>query len=197
MGLYERTTAQRRRRPKRNPLGPILVVLLIITLLAIIGTLALRSCAPEEENIPEQEIVLPEPSEADTVPVTEPATQTPTEEVTEPTTEATEEPTTEPTTEPTEPETTEPTTAPTEPVVVVTEPPTDDEKAVGPQIADLAQAQSGKAYEYGGAGPDTFDTSGFTQYCVNRVTGASLPHSTSGQASKGSRVEKKDLLPWE
>ena len=203
MGLYERTTAQRRRRPKRSPLGPILVVLLLIALLALIGTVALHSCAPEDENIPGQEAELPQapaPSEEiETAPVTEPATEAPTEEITEPTTEATTEPTTEPT-EPTTEETTEPTTEPptepeTEPTVPVAGPPTEDEKAVGQQIADIAKAQIGKEYEYGGAGPNTFDTSGFVKYCVNRGADISLPHSTSGQANMGARVDKEDLMP--
>jgi cell wall-associated NlpC family hydrolase len=79
--------------------------------------------------------------------------------------------------------------------VKVTEPPTADEKAVGQQIADLAKEQIGKPYGYGGTGPDDFDTSGFVIYCVKQVTGKSLPHSTSKQAKKGERVEKKDLLP--
>jgi cell wall-associated NlpC family hydrolase len=53
----------------------------------------------------------------------------------------------------------------------------------------------GKPYSYGGAGPDSFDTSGFIRYCCNEITGTSLPHSVIKQADMGTRVEKDDLLP--
>ena len=200
-GKYSSYPPRRRRRRRRNPAGPIIVILLLIALLAIIGTVMLHSCqsAPEvPETQPAPEAALPkapEPTEeVITVPATEPQTEEPTEETTEETTEPTTEPTeaTEETTEETTEATTEPTT---EPTVKVTEPPTEQEKAVGQQIADLAKAQIGKPYGLGGVGPEEFDTSGFVIYCVKEATGTSLPHSVSMQGNKGDRVEKKDLLP--
>lgn len=197
MGRYEASAKQRRRRRRRSPVGLIIVILLLITLLSIIGTVALRSNSRSEaEVLPSQETTLPQVT--DTIPTTEPATESPTEVTAEAITEVTTEPTTEPTTEHTE-ETTEATKpateSTTEPTVKVTEPPTDDEKAVGQQIADLANAQIGKPYAYGGVGPDAFDSSGFVLYCVKEITGKTLLHSTSTQAKKGDQVEKKDLLP--
>ena len=42
---------------------------------------------------------------------------------------------------------------------------------------DTARQQAGKPYEYGGAGPDSYDCSGLTQYAY-RATGIELPHSS-------------------
>jgi cell wall-associated NlpC family hydrolase len=49
-------------------------------------------------------------------------------------------------------------------------------------VLDLAAAQSGDSYAYGGDGPDAFDCSGFTMYVFNLV-GISLPHSAAAQSS--------------
>lgn len=201
MGRYE-STPRRRRRRRRSPVGPIIVILLLITLAAVLGTVMLRSCAPAAEVSPSQEAPLPQteetPVQVDSIPVTEPSTvettEATTEATTEVTTEATTEATTEPTTEPTETTTESTTEPPTEPPVP-TEPPTEAEKAIGQQIADLALAQVGKAYAYGGVGPDTFDTSGFIIYCIEEITGNALPHSTSMQANRGDRVAREDLQP--
>ena len=194
MGLYEQTTKQRRRRRKRTPAGPIIAILLLITLVAIIGTVLLRSCERKEaEVVTTQATTLPKTEEPSIQIIT--TTEAATEVSTEATTEATTEPTTVPTEETTE-ATTVPTTAPpTEPPVPATEPPSSDEKAVGQQIADLAIAQVGKPYVYGGVGPDEFDASGFIIYCIGEITGTSLPHSTSYQSQRGDLVDKGDLLP--
>lgn len=101
----------------------------------------------------------------------QPTTVETTAETTEVTTEATTEPTTEPTTE----ATTEPT-------------------GTGVDIVSIAKAQLGKPFVYGTAGPDSFDSSGLTQYCY-KVLGISIPRSVQGQADDGEPVEKEDLQP--
>jgi cell wall-associated NlpC family hydrolase len=57
-----------------------------------------------------------------------------------------------------------------------------------------ANAQTGKAYQYGGAGPDSFDCSGLTQYAYASA-GISLPHSSSAQSEMGTPVGRADLRP--
>jgi cell wall-associated NlpC family hydrolase len=59
--------------------------------------------------------------------------------------------------------------------------------ASGAHVLSLAAAQSGDRYAYGGAGPDAFDCSGFTQYVFGLV-GISLPHSSSAQSSVATPV---------
>jgi cell wall-associated NlpC family hydrolase len=59
---------------------------------------------------------------------------------------------------------------------------------------DTARAQVGKAYEYGGAGPDSFDCSGLTQYAY-RAAGIELPHSSRSQSTMGTQVSRSELLP--
>ena len=105
----------------------------------------------------------------------ETTTQPTTVETTAETTEATTEATTEPTTEPTTEATTEPT-------------------GTGVDIVSIAKAQLGKPFVYGTAGPDSFDSSGLTQYCY-KVLGISIPRSVQGQADDGEPVEKEDLQP--
>ena len=178
----------RRKRRKRSPLGPIIVILLLITALSIFGTVLLRSCEKEEASAPETQPAVTEPQ----TPVTEPEPEVTTVPPTEaPTEEPTEEPTEAPTEEPTEEPAEEPTDAPTEAPTLAP----DEQKALGQQMADIAIAQVGKPYELGGVGPDAFDTSGFVIYCYKEVTGNSLPHLTTEQAGKGERIEKEDLLP--
>lgn len=57
-----------------------------------------------------------------------------------------------------------------------------------------ANAQTGKAYQYGGAGPDSFDCSGLTQYAYASA-GISLPHSSSAQSEMGTPVDRANLAP--
>ena len=54
-------------------------------------------------------------------------------------------------------------------------------------VLSIAAAQQGDRYQYGAAGPDAFDCSGFTQYVFGKV-GISLPHSSGAQASMARRV---------
>jgi cell wall-associated NlpC family hydrolase len=59
---------------------------------------------------------------------------------------------------------------------------------------DTARAQLGKPYEYGGAGPDSYDCSGLTQYAY-RAAGIELPHSSRSQSETGTPVARADLRP--
>jgi cell wall-associated NlpC family hydrolase len=59
---------------------------------------------------------------------------------------------------------------------------------------DTALAQQGDPYVWGGAGPDSFDCSGLTQYAY-AAAGISLPHSSSMQSTLGTPVAYADLQP--
>jgi cell wall-associated NlpC family hydrolase len=61
-------------------------------------------------------------------------------------------------------------------------------------VVDTAMAQRGKAYVWAGAGPDTFDCSGLTQFAF-KAAGISLPHSSKAQSTTGAAVARADLLP--
>lgn len=109
-------------------------------------------------------------------------------------TQTTAEATTQPATEPTTVETTVPETEPvTEPAEVTTAP-TEEAPSLGELVAQTAAAQVGKAYLYGGSGPDAFDTSGLVYYCF-RENGISVPRATSSQADFGTEVEFSQLRP--
>jgi cell wall-associated NlpC family hydrolase len=57
-----------------------------------------------------------------------------------------------------------------------------------------AYAQLGDPYEWGAAGPNSFDCSGLTMMAW-RQAGVSLPHSSSQQYASGRRVARSDLQP--
>ena len=58
----------------------------------------------------------------------------------------------------------------------------------------VAKAQLGKPYQWGAAGPDSFDCSGLTSYAWGHA-GVSLPHSAAGQQGMGASVAQSDLQP--
>ena len=64
--------------------------------------------------------------------------------------------------------------------------------SLGQQIVNFAMKYKGYPYVYGGAGPNSFDCSGFTQY-VYKQFGYSLPHSATSQSYCGTRVSKSEL----
>jgi cell wall-associated NlpC family hydrolase len=66
--------------------------------------------------------------------------------------------------------------------------------AAAQKAVDTARAQVGKAYEYGGTGPDSFDCSGLTQYAY-RSAGIELPHSSRSQSEMGTPIARADLRP--
>lgn len=57
-----------------------------------------------------------------------------------------------------------------------------------------ARAQLGKPYQWGAAGPDSFDCSGLTMYSWGQA-GVSLPHNAADQQGMGSSVSQADLQP--
>ena len=59
---------------------------------------------------------------------------------------------------------------------------------------NMAKAQLGKPYEYGGAGPDTFDCSGLTMYAW-QAGGVGLPHSAAMQYDAIPHVALTALQP--
>jgi cell wall-associated NlpC family hydrolase len=59
---------------------------------------------------------------------------------------------------------------------------------------DAALSQVGKPYQWGAAGPDSYDCSGLTMWAWAQA-GASLPHSSSMQYSVTRRVAQSDLQP--
>ena len=71
---------------------------------------------------------------------------------------------------------------------------TEEPSGTGVDIVSIAKAQVGKPFVYGTAGPDSFDSSGLTQYCY-KVLGINIPRSVQGQADEGEPVEKEDLQP--
>ena len=63
------------------------------------------------------------------------------------------------------------------------------------QVAvQAAQAELGKPYQWGAAGPDTFDCSGLTMYSYAQA-GISLPHYTGDQWNQGRHVSQGELQP--
>lgn len=102
---------------------------------------------------------------------------------------------TEPTTLPTTEATTEPTTQPTEAPTTVPETTEHVSDAdIGVEVARIAADQVGKPYQYGTAGPDSFDTSGLVQYCFKQC-GVSVPRSNRELAEYGYIVDKENIRP--
>ena len=60
-------------------------------------------------------------------------------------------------------------------------------------LSAVLQAQLGKPYVYGAAGPKAFDCSGFVQYVYARV-GIKLPRVVRAQANAGETVPREDLI---
>lgn len=90
--------------------------------------------------------------------------------------------------------TTESTIAPTTEATTVPETTELVSADIGLKAAQIASGQVGKAYQYGSAGPDTFDTSGLVQYCFKQC-GISIPRSNSALASYGYVVDREDIIP--
>lgn len=61
-------------------------------------------------------------------------------------------------------------------------------------VVKIAMSKLGAPYRWAGAGPDSFDCSGFTMWCYAQV-GVSLPHSSRAQIEVGQRVSRDNLKP--
>ena len=62
------------------------------------------------------------------------------------------------------------------------------------KAVEEAKRQLGKPYQWGGAGPDTFDCSGLTAWAW-KAGGKTLSHYTGAQYNETARVAIKDLQP--
>ncbi|HOT23854.1 MAG TPA: NlpC/P60 family protein [Thermoleophilia bacterium] len=63
-----------------------------------------------------------------------------------------------------------------------------------PEVVALAQAQIGKPYVYGAAGPGSFDCSGLTMYCYAQI-GIGLAHGATAQQHASTPVPLDSLQP--
>ena len=181
---------------------PILAIVLVLVL-----SLSLFACRAEKEP---ETLTVPanataEDGQTETEAPSTEATTAPEETSTEavPTTETTTEATTEaPTQTPTTlvPETEPP--APEDetgvPAEIVTSPSPAPAPAAptgkGAAIAATAGKLIGKPYEFGAAGPEKFDNSGFVYYCC-KENGVAVPRKTSEIAGAGVAVDKNALQP--
>ena len=63
------------------------------------------------------------------------------------------------------------------------------------QILTIARKQLGDPYRAGGAGPDSFDCGGFTQFVFKRALGMDIARTSRGQYQQVQRVKTKEALP--
>ena len=63
------------------------------------------------------------------------------------------------------------------------------------QILTVARKQLGEPYRAGGAGPDSFDCGGFTQFVFKRALGMDIARTSRGQYQQVQRVKTKEALP--
>jgi len=64
----------------------------------------------------------------------------------------------------------------------------------GAAVVQEASRHAGKPYQYGAAGPNSFDCSGFTLYVFSKF-GKSLPHGATAQVRMGTPVSQSAALP--
>lgn len=73
--------------------------------------------------------------------------------------------------------------------------PVGDGSGVNEDLIRETLKHRGTRYVWGGASRGGFDCSGFIRYIFARKRGIKLPHSASGQARLGKRVERGALQP--
>jgi cell wall-associated NlpC family hydrolase len=66
--------------------------------------------------------------------------------------------------------------------------------STGAAAVQQAQSQIGKPYQWGAAGPNTYDCSGLVMWAYARV-GVHLDHWTGYQWNEGARIARSDLRP--
>ena len=62
------------------------------------------------------------------------------------------------------------------------------------KAVDAALSQTGKPYQWGASGPDSYDCSGLTMWAWNQA-GVSLPHNSGAQYNATPRVPRSDWQP--
>jgi uncharacterized protein YraI len=70
-----------------------------------------------------------------------------------------------------------------------------DGTANGQALVNIALAQVGKRYVWGGNGPDVYDCSGLMVFSARKALGISLPRTAAEQAFSGVHVDRADLQP--
>lgn len=73
-------------------------------------------------------------------------------------------------------------------------PSTTPDSSQATKVISIARQQLGKPYQYGAAGPNSFDCSGLVQYVFGKV-GISLPRTTYEQEKMGYEVSLNNLQP--
>ncbi|WP_144265962.1 XkdQ/YqbQ family protein, partial [Clostridioides difficile] len=63
------------------------------------------------------------------------------------------------------------------------------------KLISIAKSKLGCNYVYGAEGPNTFDCSGFTQWCYKQI-GIKIPRTVATQSKAGSAVDLKDRSKW-
>ncbi|HBF5455294.1 TPA: C40 family peptidase [Clostridioides difficile] len=63
------------------------------------------------------------------------------------------------------------------------------------KLISVAKSKLGCNYVYGATGPNTFDCSGFTQWCYKQI-GIKIPRTVATQSKAGSAVDLKDRSKW-
>lgn len=66
--------------------------------------------------------------------------------------------------------------------------------SVGQQIVAAARSKLGAPYEYGAAGPNSFDCSGLTSWAYAQA-GKSIPRTSQAQSASGTQVSRDQLQP--
>ncbi|MGO0824318.1 C40 family peptidase, partial [Clostridioides difficile] len=63
------------------------------------------------------------------------------------------------------------------------------------KLISIAKSKLGCKYVWGAEGPNTFDCSGFTQWCYKQV-GIKIPRTVATQSKAGKAVDLKDRSKW-
>lgn len=63
------------------------------------------------------------------------------------------------------------------------------------KLINIAKSKQGCKYVWGAEGPNTFDCSGFTQWCYKQI-GIKIPRTVATQSKAGKSVDLKDRSKW-